>query len=219
VGVLVFSVVVGAMALEVLLYRLYLPPPHERPSFEAEPRVLLVHRVLWLSEDGGPMEVERLGLINVVRMLQARPAGGARLADRLSALSRDTTGMSTFDRVASRLALTVWISRRATAEQLVVAVAEKDWFGEQEGLVVAARYWFDRSPEALTVAQAAVLAGLSHAPWAYNPACNPSDALSRRTLLLARLEAKGLISSAERSTADAEPLALAASAQCVVRAH
>jgi membrane peptidoglycan carboxypeptidase len=73
----------------------------------------------------------------------------------------------------------------------------------------AARTYFDKDPMDLTLAEAALLAGLPQAPSAYSPRKHPEDALKRRNQILVKMYEQGFITLAESRQALSEPLELA----------
>ncbi|MEB3307588.1 MAG: PBP1A family penicillin-binding protein [Cyanobacteriota bacterium] len=76
------------------------------------------------------------------------------------------------------------------------------------GVADAAWIYFSKSPADLSLSEAALIAGLPPAPSVYSPLVNPDLALERRAIVLRRMKDAGFISEAERSAAQAEPLAL-----------
>ena len=79
---------------------------------------------------------------------------------------------------------------------------------EAIGAWAAARVFYNKAPEDLTLAESAMLAGLPQAPTAYNPRLNPEGALKRRDDVLAQMRDAGYITSDQEAEAAAEPLGL-----------
>jgi penicillin-binding protein 1A len=71
------------------------------------------------------------------------------------------------------------------------------------GVQSAAENYFRKNVEDLTLAEAALLAGLPQAPSRYSPISNPQAAKARRSYVLRRMAEEGMISEAERREADA----------------
>ncbi|WP_157758172.1 transglycosylase domain-containing protein [Cystobacter fuscus] len=110
-------------------------------------------------------------------------------------------------RTFQALALTVWISRHWSAEELLTAYAQRAPFGRGLiGLEAAARSYFGVEPERLALHEAALLAGLPQSPSRYSPLVHPEAALRRRDFVLSRLQSAGLISEAQREDARKQPL-------------
>jgi transglycosylase-like protein len=111
------------------------------------------------------------------------------------------------------LALSVWISRHWTAEEVMTAYANGASFGRGlVGLDAAARKYFGKEPARLALHETALLAGMTDAPSRYDPLCRPETSLRRRNFVLERLRALGWISEAQREEARQQPLLPPASA-------
>ena len=74
------------------------------------------------------------------------------------------------------------------------------------GAEAAARLYFDKPAAELTLAEAALLAGLPQAPATYDPLQNPEGAKNRQADVLRLMVEHGAISAAEADAAWAEPL-------------
>jgi penicillin-binding protein 1A len=76
------------------------------------------------------------------------------------------------------------------------------------GIEAAAQTYFSKPATALTLPEAALLAGLIKAPSAYDPFVAPSVALARRNEVLDAMLAEGMVTQAEHDWAAHRPLAL-----------
>ncbi len=76
------------------------------------------------------------------------------------------------------------------------------------GVADAAWVYFSKPVEQLTLPEMAMIAGLAPAPSEYSPMVNPDAALTRRNLVLRRMETDGFISATEAEQAIAAPLDL-----------
>jgi penicillin-binding protein 1A len=76
------------------------------------------------------------------------------------------------------------------------------------GVGAAAQRYFQKSLDELTLAEAALIAGLAKAPSAYSPIHRPKLALERRDVVLDKMEGYGLATAEEVAKAKAEPLSL-----------
>ena len=76
------------------------------------------------------------------------------------------------------------------------------------GIRSAAHTFFNKEPHELNVQEAAVLVGVVNAPTRYSPVRNPDNALARRNLVLARMEAAGALTEHERDSIGALPIVL-----------
>ncbi|WP_320670180.1 transglycosylase domain-containing protein [Patulibacter defluvii] len=76
------------------------------------------------------------------------------------------------------------------------------------GVQAAARVYFNKSAKDLTLAQAALIAGLPQAPSQYNPFRNPKAALVRRNDVLRRMAEQGYVTGTTAAEAQDAPLGL-----------
>ncbi|MGY1590628.1 transglycosylase domain-containing protein [Geodermatophilus sp. SYSU D00708] len=84
------------------------------------------------------------------------------------------------------------------------------YFGQNAyGVQSAARAFFGVDAAALTLPQAALLAGLAQSPTADDPFTNPEKATERRNEVLSRMAEQGRVGQAEAAAAQAAPLGLA----------
>ena len=72
------------------------------------------------------------------------------------------------------------------------------------GFAAAAEAYFGKPLKDITIAEAAMLAGLPKAPSAYNPISNPTRARSRQLYIIERMEANGFITAAQADAAKKE---------------
>ena len=85
------------------------------------------------------------------------------------------------------------------------------YFGSgRYGIEEAARYNFGHSARELTVAEAALLAGIPAGPEIYSPKRDLKRALSRREFVLQQMHEKGFLNDAQLDAAKEEPVRLAA---------
>src|SRR3954468_10453638 len=76
------------------------------------------------------------------------------------------------------------------------------------GVAAAARVFFDKRANELTLAESALLAGLPQAPSEYSPFRNPDAARARRNQVLEAMQQQGMILPSEAAAAEAAPLGL-----------
>jgi penicillin-binding protein 1A len=75
-----------------------------------------------------------------------------------------------------------------------------------KGVEAAARVFFDTTAKKLTLAQAAMIAGLPQAPTDYNPYNNPDGALERRNDVIRRMAEQGYVTAKSATRAQNKPL-------------
>jgi len=99
------------------------------------------------------------------------------------------------------------IERRLTKDQILELYMNQVYLGQRAyGFSSAARVYFGKPLKNLTLAQAAMLAGLPQAPSTVNPVVNPKRAQARQRLVLKRMLDLGYITEAQRKQAEAEDL-------------
>ncbi|KES14162.1 Membrane carboxypeptidase/penicillin-binding protein, partial [Gilliamella apicola SCGC AB-598-B02] len=80
-------------------------------------------------------------------------------------------------------------------------------FGSRAYGVAAASYtFFGKTPDQLTIDEAALLAGLPNAPSAYNPISHPDRALTRRNWVLGRMLDQSYITQSQYNEAISKPI-------------
>lgn len=102
------------------------------------------------------------------------------------------------------------LERRHTKAEILEAYINYINFGRGwYGIEAAARHIFGKQAADLTLAEAALLAGLPNSPSNLDPRRNPTGAVRRRNLVLRRMEEQRFITAYQRRMAEAEPLRLA----------
>ncbi|SAL56143.1 penicillin-binding protein 1A [Caballeronia telluris] len=94
----------------------------------------------------------------------------------------------TYTRKIYEMLLAYKIERALTKDQILELYMNQIYLGERAyGFSAAARVYFGRDLKDITLAQAAMLAGLPKAPSAYNPVVNPKRAKIRQQYILKRM--------------------------------
>jgi membrane peptidoglycan carboxypeptidase len=124
-------------------------------------------------------------------------------AERLAA-TEQTVGRKLRE---ARLALA--LEETYSKEELLTRYLNIVYFGKNSyGIQPAARAYFGVDASALTLVQAALLAGLVQSPSDDDPFVNPEGATVRRNQVLARMADQGYITPAEKAEATLAPLGL-----------
>ncbi len=101
------------------------------------------------------------------------------------------------------------IERQLTKRQILEQYLNVVYLGSSAyGVADAAWVYFSKTPDQLTLSEAALIAGLPPAPSIYSPLVNPQLALQRRAIVLRRMQDTGVITARQRAEANAEPLQL-----------
>jgi penicillin-binding protein 1A len=90
----------------------------------------------------------------------------------------------------------IQLERSYTKKEILTMYLNTVDFGSNAfGVEVAARTFFDRSPDSLNVNEAAMLVGLLKAPTMFNPVENPDFAIGRRNTVLDQMEKYGYLTA------------------------
>ncbi|HKR52331.1 MAG TPA: transglycosylase domain-containing protein [Pseudonocardiaceae bacterium] len=99
------------------------------------------------------------------------------------------------------------LEKQLSKDEILARYLNIVFFGHNTyGVAAAARTYFNTTPDRLTIAQAALLAGLVRSTSAYDPVTHPEQALARRNLVITEMANVGSINSEQASAAMAEPL-------------
>ena len=94
-------------------------------------------------------------------------------------------------------------SKEEAKEEILERYLNRIWFGRRSyGVAAAARNYFDKNLEDLTVPEAAYLAGLIRNPTAADPLVNPEEAARRRAVTLGLMEEQQYITADQRILAE-----------------
>ncbi|MCO6544859.1 MAG: PBP1A family penicillin-binding protein [Gilliamella sp.] len=110
-------------------------------------------------------------------------------------------------RKVKEMILAIRMEKELSKEEIMTLYLNMINFGSRAYGVAAASYtFFGKTPDQLTVDEAALLAGLPNAPSAYNPISHPERALTRRNWVLGRMLDQSYITQAEYYEAIRKPL-------------
>ena len=113
----------------------------------------------------------------------------------------------TLKRKAYEVLLAWKIEKNLSKDQILEVYMNQIYLGQRAyGFASAAQIYFGKSIQDLTVAEAAMLAGLPKAPSAYNPVVNPKRARMRQQYILQRMAQLGYITPAQYEEAKNEEL-------------
>ena len=116
----------------------------------------------------------------------------------------------TFERKAKEMLLALELESKLSKDEIFYLYLNHIYFGSGTyGISAAARGFFDADPSALSLAQAALLAGLPQAPSRYDPRRHPREALRRQRHVLDNMLAVGFITVEEHAAARDEPIEFA----------
>jgi len=104
----------------------------------------------------------------------------------------------TYTRKFNEILLALKIEKELSKEKIIELYLNKIFLGHRAyGISAASQVYYDKKLADLTLAQAAMIAGLPKAPSKYNPISNPQRALIRRNYILGRMRILNYISEEE----------------------
>src|ERR1700692_2155647 len=113
----------------------------------------------------------------------------------------------TYTRKIYEMLLAYKIERALTKDQILEVYMNQIYLGQRAyGFASAARVYFGKDLKDITLAEAAMLAGLPKAPSAYNPVVNPKRAKVRQQYILERMLDLNFITQAQFDQASAEEI-------------
>lgn len=117
------------------------------------------------------------------------------------------TPEQTLTRKAQEMIVAIWLERRFTKNELLRLYLSRVYFGSGAwGLEAASETYFGRSPDNISLSEAALLAGLLKAPSALNPTHNPKAAAARMRTVLRTMDRQSLLDEGVLDTALATPV-------------
>lgn len=120
----------------------------------------------------------------------------------------------TYTRKIYEVLLTFKLEHTLSKEKILEIYMNQIFLGHRAyGFAAASEVYFGKPLKDVTVAEAAMLAGLPKAPSAYNPISNPKRARIRQLYILERMEENGFITPEQARLAREEPLQLRSASQ------
>ena len=112
-----------------------------------------------------------------------------------------------YSRKFMEMLLALKMEQELSKDEILGLYLNKIFFGNRAyGVAAAAEYYFGKTLDKLTLAEAASLAAIPKFPSSGNPITNPKRALERRNYILERMQVVGFITVAQMRQAQAEPL-------------
>lgn len=128
--------------------------------------------------------------------------GGSTITQQLAKITFLTPERS-FTRKAREMLIAFWLEAWLTKDEILERYLSNVYFGDNiYGLRAASLHYFYRQPERLTIAQAAMLAGLVQAPSRLAPTKNPEAARRRADMVLAAMVDTGSLTRQEVEALD-----------------
>ncbi|HCY15751.1 MAG TPA: penicillin-binding protein [Curvibacter sp.] len=147
--------------------------------------------------------VIRAGLANVGRV----KSQGASTITMQVARNVYLSSEKTFTRKLYEILLTFKLEHLLTKDQILEIYMNQIFLGNRAyGFAAAAEAYFGKPLKDITVAEAAMLAGLPKAPSAYNPISNPKRARARQLYIIERMLENGFITEEQAVAAKKQEL-------------
>jgi penicillin-binding protein 1A len=113
----------------------------------------------------------------------------------------------TLSRKVYEILLSLKIERQLSKDQILEVYMNQIFLGQRAyGFAAASEIYFGKPLKSISVAEAAMLAGLPKAPSTFNPIANPKRARQRQQYIIDRMYENGFITEEQAEAARAEPL-------------
>ena len=150
--------------------------------------------------------------IGILRAAGANLAGGGK-RQGASTITQQVaknfflSGEKTYTRKFYEALLSFKIENNLSKDQILELYVNQIFLGQRAyGFAAASQIYYGKSLKDITLAEAAMLAGLPKAPSAYNPIANPKRAKMRQQYVLRRMRDVGYINDTQHESALHEPL-------------
>ena len=163
--------------------------------------VLAVEDAKFYEHSG--LSVRAIGRAMVMNLLQRRRAQGGSTITQQLARALFLTPEKSLARKVKEALLAVEIEKRYPKDRILELYFNQVYFGHGAyGVEAAAQTYFKKSVGELTLAEAAMLAGLPNAPNRFSPLLDQARARRRRAHVLNRMTEEGLITRAQADDAN-----------------
>lgn len=141
-----------------------------------------------------------------------KAGGGSTITQQLALALFNKRASNPWQRVMQKVKewiIAVKLERNFTKEEILALYLNAVSYPDNLfGIRNAAKTFFQKEPDRLTISEAAVLVGSINGPGIYNPRRNPKASMDRRNLVLDRLAEDGKITAAEAEDLKSKPIVL-----------
>ncbi|RKP44044.1 penicillin-binding protein 1A [Trinickia fusca] len=156
--------------------------------------------------DHGGVDLAGIARAGVAALTNGHATQGASTITMQVARNFFLSSEKTYTRKVYEMMLAYKIEHELTKDQILEVYMNQIYLGQRAyGFASAARVYFGKDLKDITLAEAAMLAGLPKAPSAYNPVVNPARAKVRQQYILQRMFELGDITRAQYDAAIKEP--------------
>ncbi|OXI91462.1 penicillin-binding protein [Burkholderia sp. AU31652] len=157
--------------------------------------------------DHGGVDLTGIVRAGIVALTNGHASQGASTITMQVARNFFLSSEKTYTRKIYEMLLAYRIERALTKDQILEVYMNQIYLGQRAyGFASAARVYFGKDLKDISLAEAAMLAGLPKAPSAYNPVVNPKRAKVRQEYILQRMLELNFISREQYDEAVAQPL-------------
>ncbi|KVZ00101.1 penicillin-binding protein [Burkholderia ubonensis] len=157
--------------------------------------------------DHGGVDLTGIFRAGIVALTNGHATQGASTITMQVARNFFLSSEKTYTRKIYEMLLAYRIERALTKDQILEVYMNQIYLGQRAyGFASAARVYFGKDLKDISLAEAAMLAGLPKAPSAYNPVVNPKRAKVRQEYILQRMLELNFISRGQYDEAIAQPL-------------
>lgn len=192
----------GRLMGEIYEQRRYVTPLDDIPKHVQDAFIAAEDANFWTHTG-----VDYEGIVRAIlrNALQGRKAQGASTVTMQVARNFLLTKDKTYERKIKEIILSNRIEETFSKEHILFLYLNEIYLGSGAyGVEAASRTYFGKSVKDITVAEAAILAGLPQRPSDYSPHRNWDKARARQEYVLGQLEAKGYLTAAQKQEALAE---------------
>ncbi|WP_173932562.1 transglycosylase domain-containing protein [Chelativorans sp. Marseille-P2723] len=181
---------------------------HEMSTFIPQAVIAIEDRRFYSHFGIDPIGLARAMVENVIqgRLTQ----GGSTITQQLAKnlfLEPDRT----IERKVQEVLLALWLEHKYNKDQILEMYLNRVYFGSGAyGVEAASQRYFHKSAHDVTLAEAALLAGLLKAPSRLSPARDPNAAEERAQVVLSAMRSQGMIGDSELAAAISAPATRAA---------
>jgi len=156
-------------------------------------------------EHGG-IDVRGIARAFMKDVVKGRLAEGGSTITQQLIKNKFLSSEATFDRKVQEARMAIEFEKKYTKNQILEMYFNEIYFGNGAwGISQASRLYFNKSPQELTPAECAMLAGVPKNPSRYNPMGRPEFVAERRDVVLKRMEDLAIITPQQRQALRAHP--------------
>lgn len=167
-------------------------------------------------EDAQFLEHKGVSLTGILRafyrnLTQGRVAQGGSTITQQTVKNYFLTSERSFKRKITEVAMALLLEWRASKDEILETYVNLIYMGQNgsyqiRGFAAAARYYFEKEIQDLTLSDCALIAAVVNSPGLYNPFKRPEPTMKRRNFVLDRMVDVGFISAEENQKSKKDPL-------------